>query len=53
MVIPIGIPVKEAKAEFEIHPVLVEAKIRECSKYFRVVQPSCVFYSSIHLALFL
>ena len=28
LVIPIGIPTKEAKAEIEIHP---EAKIRKCS----------------------
>ena len=27
----IGVPIKEAKAEFEIHPVIVEAKIRKCS----------------------
>ena len=31
LVIPIGIPIKEAKAEIEIHPVIVEAKIRKCS----------------------
>ena len=31
LVIPIGIPIKEAKTEIEIHPVIVEAKIRECS----------------------
>ena len=31
LVIPIGIPIKEAKAEIEIHPVNVEAKIRKCS----------------------
>ena len=31
LVIPIGIPSKEAKAEIEIHPVIVEAKIRKCS----------------------
>ena len=31
LVIPIGIPSKEAKAEFEIHPVIVEAKIRKCT----------------------
>ena len=30
-VIPIGIPSKEAKAETEIHPVIVEAKMRKCS----------------------
>ena len=27
LVIPIGIPSKEAKSEIEIHPVIVEAKI--------------------------
>ena len=27
LVIPIGIPAKEAKTEIEIHPVIVEAKI--------------------------
>ena len=31
LVIPIGIPMKEAKAEIEIHPVIEEAKIRKCS----------------------
>ena len=31
LVIPIRIPIKEAKAEIEIHPVIVEAKIRKCS----------------------
>ena len=31
LVIPIAIPIKEVKAEFEIHPVVVEARIRKCS----------------------
>ena len=31
LVIPIEIPTKEAKAEMEMHPVIVEAKIRNCS----------------------
>ena len=31
LVIPIGIPIKEVKAEIEIHPVIVEVKIRKCS----------------------
>ena len=31
LVIPTGIPSKEAKAEIEIHPVMVEAKIRKFS----------------------
>ena len=30
LVIPIGIPSKEAKAEIEIHLVIVVAKIRKC-----------------------
>ena len=30
-VIPIEIPTKEAKAEIEIHPVTIEAKMRTCS----------------------
>ena len=30
LVIPIGIPIKE-KAETDIHPVIVETKIRKCS----------------------
>ena len=39
LVVPIGIPSKEAKAEIEIHRVAGEAKIRKCSILFRVVQP--------------
>ena len=31
LVIPVGVPIKEAKAETEIHPVIAEAKIRKCS----------------------
>ena len=31
LVIPIGIPNKEAKPEIGIDPVIVEAKIRNCS----------------------
>ena len=31
IVISIGIPSKEAKAEIEIHRVIAEAKIRKCS----------------------
>ena len=30
LVLPRGISIKEAKAETEIHPVIVEAKIRKC-----------------------
>ena len=29
LVIPIGIPTKEAKAEMETHPVIIEAKVRK------------------------
>ena len=32
LLIPIGISIKEAKAEKETHPIIVEAKIRNCSK---------------------
>ena len=31
LVIPMGIPSKDAKAKIEIHPVIVEAKLRKCS----------------------
>ena len=31
LLIPIGIQSKEAKAKIEIHPVIVEVKIRKCS----------------------
>ena len=37
LVIPVGIPSKEAKTEMETHPVILETKIRKCSIYFRVV----------------
>ena len=31
LVIPTGIPTKEAKAEMETHPVIVNIEISECS----------------------
>ena len=31
LVIPTGFPIKEAKTEIEIHPVVVEAEIGKCS----------------------
>ena len=31
LVISIGIESKEATAEFQIHPVTIEAKVRKCS----------------------
>ena len=34
LVIPMEMPSKEAKAEIEIHPITVEAKIRKLYKHF-------------------
>ena len=31
LLISVGEPSKEAKAEIEVHPVIVEANIRKCS----------------------
>ena len=31
LIIPIGIPTKESKAEMEMHPVTVQIKISKCS----------------------
>ena len=42
LVIPIGIPRKEANREIETHPVIVEAKIRKRSIKLTVVK--IVFY---------
>ena len=42
-VTPIGIPIKETKAEIEIHPEIGEDKIRKCSIYFRVAQTFLCF----------
>ena len=53
LVIPIGIPIKEVKAEIEMHPVIVEVKIRSYSIKFRFVQTFFDFYSFVHFALFL
>ena len=49
LVIRIGIPIKEAKAEIEIHPVIVES----LQYNLELHKPFCIFYSSILLALFL
>ena len=43
LVIPIGIPSKEGKAEIEIHPVIEKAKIRKCLIQCRVVQTFLCF----------
>ena len=53
LIITIGIPIKEAKAEIETYPATAEAKIRKCSIWFRLPKPFCAFYSLIHFALFL
>ena len=44
LVVPIGIPSKEAKTEIEIHPAIAQAKIRKFSIQFRVVKHFCAFY---------
>ena len=43
LLISIGIPIKEAKAEIETHPVILEAKIRKCSISFIVAQTFLCF----------
>ena len=54
LVMLIRIPSKEAKAEIEIHPVIVEAKIIKCSIYnLELYKPLCAFYSSIYFTLLL
>ena len=51
LVVPIGIQSKETKAGIEIHSVIVEAKIRNFSAKFRVVQTFLHFllFNSLHL----
>ena len=54
LVISIGTTNKEAKTKIEIHPLIVAAKIRKPSTYFRAVQNFFyAFYWSIHFVLFL
>ena len=53
LVISIGIPSKEAKSEIEIHPVIVDAKIRKCSIHLDLYKPFRAFYSSIYFTVFL
>ena len=43
LAISIRIPREEVKAEFEIHSVIVKAKIRKCPISFRVVQTFLCF----------
>ena len=52
-VIPMRIPIKEEKAEIEIHPAIAEAKIRKCWIKFRGALTFLCFLLSIHFALFL
>ena len=45
---------KKDKSEIEIHPVIVETKIRKCLNYNLELNKSfCAFYASIRFALFL
>ena len=45
---------KEEKCKNEIHPVIVDAKIRKCLNYNLELNKSfCAFYASIRFALFL
>ena len=53
LVIPIGIPSKEGKAETEIHPVTAEVKKESAQLNLELYKPFCGFYSSIKFALFL
>ena len=48
-----GIPIKEVKAEIEIHSVIVEAKKNSVQYNLEVYKPFYAVYSSIHFALFL
>ena len=51
LILPIGIRIKEAKAEMDTHPVIVKAKI-SVQYDIELYKPFCGFYS-IYLALFL
>ena len=53
LVIPIGIPTKETKAEIETRPVIVEPKIESVQYNLELYKPFCALYSSINLNLFL
>ena len=43
LAIPIETPTKEAKAEIEIHPVIVAPKKKKSSIYFRIVKKILCF----------
>ena len=53
LVIHIRIPNKQAKAEIEIHPEIVEAKQESVQYNLDLYKRFCAFYSLIHFALFL
>ena len=53
LVISIGIPLKEAKAEIEIHPVIIEPKIRKCSIQFKVVQTVFVLFAHQFISIYI
>ena len=45
LLIPFGVRTKEGNAEIEIHPVIVEAKMRKSSiKFKELYKPFCVFH---------
>ena len=49
LVIPTGIPTKEAETEMETHPLIVEIKISEWSVYnSKLYKHFYAFYSLIH-----
>ena len=48
LVVPIGIPIKDTKAEMETHTVIVEAKIKKVFNSLELYKSFCAFYSSIY-----
>ena len=53
LVILIGIPTKESKAEMETHPVIVEITISKWSMQLKIYKCFCASYSLIDFDLFL
>ena len=53
LVIPRGVPVKEAKSEMETHPVPLEINISKCSVFSKPYKLSYTSCSLIHFDLFL
>ena len=52
LVIPIGIPCKQAKPEMERHPVTAEIKKESVQYNLEIYKRFCASYLSIHLAQF-